>query len=578
MRRSVRWAAMVALLVCAFIMGMPGSQAMAQAQSQRCFVETTQCISGRIRSFWESNGGLSTFGYPITDQHIETIEGKPYQVQWFERARLELHPENAAPYDVLLGRLGVDRLQQQGRDWATFPKSEPGVRNDCQYFAQTQHFVCAAFLVGWLTRGLEIDGRPGYSTAENLALLGLPLSDAHQETIEGKSFQVQWFERGRIEFHPENNPPYNILGGLLGSEIRANQQPSPVAAPTGHIMYLDRDGVTVKQINPDGSGAQTLFMVDKSQNTEVLMLGANSSGSAFVYAVADNTSGLQYTLVQNGTKTPIGMFASHPRWSPDGSMLAFQRYGDANQEGIAVLYNVATHATTELPIRGTPDWFPDGKRLVYVEHAFSSDGTSRQNVRIYDITARTSTALTNFTGTNLEAWAIQEAHVLPDGQQVIFFGGQFKNLGASGNGMQWWWIPATGGEPKAFTEPDGNGVAAYAASPNGEWIAAATQMHGSACVSDGSVLMQTTDVRGGVAAEAPLALPTPDSHVYISGLGWEPNSNYLVIGEHTYECSNAGGGPSNANDAIYVWKIRLINQNGATFVKVADGSQPVWIP
>ena len=94
----------------------------AQAQDQRCFPETGQCIGGRIRQFWEQNGGLPVFGFPTTNQHEEQIEGKPFQVQWFERNRLELHPENARPYDVLLGRLGVDRLVQQGRDWFTFPK------------------------------------------------------------------------------------------------------------------------------------------------------------------------------------------------------------------------------------------------------------------------------------------------------------------------------------------------------------------------------------------------------------------------------------------------------------------------
>ncbi len=33
-------------------------------------------------------------------------EGTVYQVQYFARARFELHPENAAPYDVLLGQFG----------------------------------------------------------------------------------------------------------------------------------------------------------------------------------------------------------------------------------------------------------------------------------------------------------------------------------------------------------------------------------------------------------------------------------------------------------------------------------------
>jgi hypothetical protein len=92
-------------ILCALLLALlvPAST---QAQEQRCFPETGQCISGRIREFWEQNGGLPVFGFPTTDQHEEQIEGKPFQVQWFERARFELHPENARPYDVLLGRLG----------------------------------------------------------------------------------------------------------------------------------------------------------------------------------------------------------------------------------------------------------------------------------------------------------------------------------------------------------------------------------------------------------------------------------------------------------------------------------------
>jgi hypothetical protein len=35
----------------------------------RCFSETGQCIAGRIREFWEQNGGLPIFGFPITPQH-----------------------------------------------------------------------------------------------------------------------------------------------------------------------------------------------------------------------------------------------------------------------------------------------------------------------------------------------------------------------------------------------------------------------------------------------------------------------------------------------------------------------------
>jgi glucose/arabinose dehydrogenase len=196
---------------------------------RRCFAETGFCIEGRIRQFWEQNGGLPVFGFPIGPQGEERIEGQPLQVQWFERNRLELHPENTRPYDVLLGRLGADRLQQQGRDWLTFPKSE--ARTGCRFFPETGHNVCGPILASWLASGLEFDGRRGTSEAESLALFGLPLSDAQEEDTPAGKFTVQWFERARFELHPENQPPYDVLLGLLGSELRGRPS-APPPAPT----------------------------------------------------------------------------------------------------------------------------------------------------------------------------------------------------------------------------------------------------------------------------------------------------------------------------------------------------------
>ncbi|MBK9942851.1 MAG: hypothetical protein IPP13_14665 [Kouleothrix sp.] len=187
--------------------------------AQRCFAETGFCIAGRIREFWEQNGGLPVFGLPIAAQQAEQIEGRAIQAQWFERNRLELHPENARPYDVLLGRLGADRLSQDGRDWFQFPPSQP--RPGCQFFAETGHNVCGALLRAWRASGLEFDGRRGASAAESLALFGLPLSDAINEPIEGQEYSVQWFERARFELHPEHAAPYDVLLGRLGSEVQS---------------------------------------------------------------------------------------------------------------------------------------------------------------------------------------------------------------------------------------------------------------------------------------------------------------------------------------------------------------------
>ncbi len=146
------------------------------------------------------------------------IDGKSFTVQRFERNRLELHPENKRPYDVLLGRLGADRLGQQGRYWFVFAKS--GDTGGCRVFAETGHAVCGSILKAWRANGLQIDGKKAVSDAESLALFGIPLSGLMTETLsDGKQYQVQWFERARFELHPENAAPYDVLLGLLGSEV-----------------------------------------------------------------------------------------------------------------------------------------------------------------------------------------------------------------------------------------------------------------------------------------------------------------------------------------------------------------------
>ncbi len=54
------------------------------------------------------------FGYPLSEAFNEKspTDGKTYLVQYFERNRLEYHPENqGTPFEVLLGLLGVQTYQ-----------------------------------------------------------------------------------------------------------------------------------------------------------------------------------------------------------------------------------------------------------------------------------------------------------------------------------------------------------------------------------------------------------------------------------------------------------------------------------
>ena len=103
--RQLQIICLLALLAVIMPMAAPMS---AQAQSgERCCPETNQCIAGPIRAYWERNGGLPIFGYPITPQRMEAVEGQTVPVQWFERDRLEDH----GAVGVLAGRLGARFLE-----------------------------------------------------------------------------------------------------------------------------------------------------------------------------------------------------------------------------------------------------------------------------------------------------------------------------------------------------------------------------------------------------------------------------------------------------------------------------------
>jgi hypothetical protein len=247
-RQWHRWLAVVAYVCLFALAGIPGAQAQAGA---RCFGETGYCIAGPIRDFWERNGGLMVFGFPITPQQSEPIEGRSTQVQWFERSRLELHPENPWPYDVLLGRMGADRLGQLRRDWKSFPRIAPA--GDCRAFAETGHAICGALLAAWRADGLNLDGDPSIGENESLALFGLPLSDATPERgSDGQTYTVQWFERARFELHPENAPPYNVLLGLLGRELSpqaaAPPQPAATQASAPSRLVIDAIGLDYRTV------------------------------------------------------------------------------------------------------------------------------------------------------------------------------------------------------------------------------------------------------------------------------------------------------------------------------------------
>ncbi|HEY0604612.1 MAG TPA: S8 family peptidase, partial [Herpetosiphonaceae bacterium] len=207
------------------------------------FPETQHTLRGTFKSFWEQNGGLAVFGYPISAEFQETSAEGTFTVQYFERNRFEAHPEKAAPYNVLLGRLSDVQLKRQGRDWFTFPKGQE--TSGCQFFAETGHSLCEPFLSYWKNNGLR---DPNLSPdGRSLALFGLPLSEpAPEVNTSGENVVTQWFERARFEFHPDKPQQFQVLLGLLGNETA---RPGGNTTPSSGQTPPDRCGLIPPAVN-----------------------------------------------------------------------------------------------------------------------------------------------------------------------------------------------------------------------------------------------------------------------------------------------------------------------------------------
>ncbi|MEO8286000.1 MAG: peptide ABC transporter substrate-binding protein [Chloroflexota bacterium] len=214
--------------VCSLLFSVVPANASAleaPPQQSACRKLGDYSVCGRFIDEWSKQdsdqASLYVNGLPITAQRpeISLTDGKTYQTQWFERARYEAHPENKAPYDLLLGRLGGSLAEGRGivdpythevrsRSDAAFvgidkPQDADGIAR--VWFRETRHSVSGKILEYWNRYG-------------GLAQFGFPLSEQFQEIsdTDNKTYMVQYFERNRFELHPESQPPYEVQLGLLG--------------------------------------------------------------------------------------------------------------------------------------------------------------------------------------------------------------------------------------------------------------------------------------------------------------------------------------------------------------------------
>jgi len=171
------------------------------------FPQTGHSLGGGFYQYWLSHGGLAVFGYPLTEEFAErsTTDGQVYTVQYFERNRFEWHPElQGTPYAIQLGLLGA---QYTASHISPLTQSHIVPIPGRQFFAETNHNLGGGFLEYWQAHGA-------------LAQFGYPISEeiSERSATDGQVYTVQYFQRARLEWHPEHSgTPNAIQLGLLGS-------------------------------------------------------------------------------------------------------------------------------------------------------------------------------------------------------------------------------------------------------------------------------------------------------------------------------------------------------------------------
>jgi len=162
----------------------------------RFFVETHHALCNGFLGYWQQHGGIALSGMPISEEFQERgQDGTMRTVQYLERARYEYHPEfKDTPYEVELGLLAREMTAIRSNEPPFVPSSAESAPMGSRFSAETQHTFAEPFMMYWDANG-------------GLPVFGFPISEPFREqnADTGQTYLVQYFERYRLEFHPDIN-------------------------------------------------------------------------------------------------------------------------------------------------------------------------------------------------------------------------------------------------------------------------------------------------------------------------------------------------------------------------------------
>lgn len=188
----IGWGTILILAILAGVMPGLAQSGDVEPQRTRYFSETGHTVAGYFLNAYESATDPELiFGYPITEAFQDQASDRI--VQYFERARFELALENPPELRVVISPLG--RLIYPKTPSRSTPSNLPG----CRYIPETGVNLCYDFLDFYTTHG-------------GAAQFGYPIAD--YDEVDGRI--VQYFQRARFEYHPEQPPGERVRLTNLG--------------------------------------------------------------------------------------------------------------------------------------------------------------------------------------------------------------------------------------------------------------------------------------------------------------------------------------------------------------------------
>lgn len=240
------------------------------------FSQTGHWVTGQFLTTWKSeNKGFLLYGFPLTEQFVS--DG--YIIQYFQRARMELHPEYPDQIQVQMYPLGSELWKMEQ---SRFIPREDNILNNsaCTMIDGSSFPICYSF-------------KDFYNENNGTNRFGKPISGVgYLDDV-----LVQYFEMARFEWRPELPSGQQVTLGKIGLQyFNANEDQSlgmpRLTAPGSNIP-----------IQPEERLSEKIFL-NVFSNSATLQ----SSGKQQVYVIVqdENYTGLDNVAVTLSIKLPSG--------------------------------------------------------------------------------------------------------------------------------------------------------------------------------------------------------------------------------------------------------------------------------